>query len=471
VVFTLVAAAFLLLLIALSRLDLPSAYELAFYSAEESERIEGVLRFAREHRGGRYLVEVPPPREAEPAAWYDSPALSAYLGAQGNEALSVVFREASPNAVFFNPQAHALSIYKDSFGISSVLADDLDFNHQSLAQHLERARWIGTKYLVVVSPELKDQLARESAVGARYDCGAWSVFELKADPPPRVRPLAFRPALLVSAFSLKERRRDESSFVRWAEEQFTGGWFDTLLVRSPEARLDRLAELDQFGALIIDTYQCGDEGQAIERLRRFAEQRPLVLLESETPLFHRLRAAVANLPLAEVIERQPQAPGPWLAGSDPSFDYRASAIRQEWGAIRATLERYKVAVPAATRPLDGKIDQTAIQITPASPPEAESLPVLITTTYFPNWQREDGSAVYAATPFFMLTFIRQPVRLNYQRRWFEQVALWTSAGALLLLGVASAWPYRRRLARASRLNQNKPDWDRGINHGEHGEGQ
>lgn len=111
----------LLLLACAAVLITSEVYGLAYYPTEERERIDLVLRFAREHRDGRYLVEVP--HISYPAAQFDGRALNSHLGTQGNEAVSVVFREASPNAVFFNPLVNVYSASPDSFGFSSVLAD------------------------------------------------------------------------------------------------------------------------------------------------------------------------------------------------------------------------------------------------------------------------------------------------------------------------------------------------------------
>lgn len=61
-------------------------------------------------------------------------------------------------------------------------------------------------------------------------------------------------------------------------------------------------------------------------------------------------------------------------------------------------------------------------------------------------QREDGEAVYAVTPFMMLTFIRQPARLIYGRRLSDRMAVVASASALLLLCCFTVWHYRKALA-------------------------
>src|SRR5207248_9136641 len=129
-------------------------------------------------------------------ARYDSRAISAYLGLQGNEALNGIFRESSPNVLFVNPQTNAFSAHADNHGISSVLADDEDFIEQPLAAHLARACQLGVKYLVIATPAMRGRLRSQPEIAAGYDIGAWSVFALRHDPPAPVSALQYTLALV-----------------------------------------------------------------------------------------------------------------------------------------------------------------------------------------------------------------------------------------------------------------------------------
>lgn len=409
-------------------------FELAFYSPQSATRIEGVLGFARAHREGRYVVEVPtftPP----PLKSLDSRAINSYVGMEGAEALTGVFREASADAIFFNPLVNVFSEHQDNFGISSVLADDLDFVNQPIERHLERLSLVGAKYLVIVSPGIKDRLSGVPGVGAKHDFGDWSIFELTRDAAPRVRALRYKPALVVSDITLKQRRRNEYSFVRLAEEQFADGWYDVLLARSPESKLDRLGDLNGFGALVVDTYRYDDESLAYETLRDFAARHPLILLSCDSPLFSRIKATLQDFPFAEVVERPPAPPGDPINAEVPTLRYGTNPVRKAWGEIRSVLERHKLPIADQdARILSGTADPQNIQINPAAAP-SDSLPVIIATTFHPNWRREDGGKIYAATPFYMLTFVRQATRIVYERRWHDTLALWYSALTLISLCV------------------------------------
>lgn len=451
----------LVLLLALSTvISFRVVKERTFYLTDGSdqnyEAIRGVLEFARQHNDGRYLVGAAD-FNGEVTSDYaiDSRTLAALLGAQGNETLSTAFREASVHSLFTDPLIGAISDFTNNFGISATLGEDRDFQDQPLAGHLERARLLGVKYVVVASSKTKDRLMRETTFSNRRDFGIWAVFTLPRDPEPQVRSLAYRPALVVSDFSVKLRRSDEYDYVRFAEEQFTSGWFDVLLARSPERKIDRLRNLERFGALILDTYECQDEEQAYRKLRDYAQRRALILLSSEDSLFRRIQARISEFPGARIIERRPEPNGVWLNSDTPRLRLGTSEIRRTWREIQKVLNETKVPVSAFSSSsgagkggaVSGEIARNHVRIDPgqaASPELANGIPVLISMTYHPNWRRQDGEEVYAATPFQTLTFVTGPATITYGRTAFDKAGLWGSIVTLVLLCGLAVIPFCRR---------------------------
>jgi hypothetical protein len=387
----------------------------AFYTAETIPRINDVLQFARNRKDGLYLVEVLPSVAADGLVRSDSLALNAYLGAQGNQTISIVYREASPNSSFFNAELNAFSAYRENFGISSALLSDLDFINQPFAQHIKRLQFVGVRYLIIGTPETKSGLSRESEIVARHDLGDWTIFEIRPIAPP-IRTLQYRPALVVSDFTVKLRRRNQYDFIRLAEEQFNDAWFDVLLVRSPERKIDLLPQLEQFGALVLDTYDYQDEAKALARLKDFAQSHTLILLSSDAPFFARIKSEISR---AVVIERPREDPGGWITTIEPSEHYDGSSIRNTWKAIRSALDREKIVS------------------------SAQPAPVLITQTFHPRWVRADNQPLYAATPFFTFGFFDQSPSINFQRTRSDRWALWCSAAALVFLGIVLAADKRR----------------------------
>ena len=389
----------------------------AFYTAETYPRISEVLEFAKSRKDGRYLVEVLPNVAPTGLVRSDSLALNAYLGAQGNQTISIVYREASPNSSFFNAELNAFSVYRENFGISSALLSDLDFINQPFAQHIKQLQFAGVRYLIIGTPQTKAELSRESDIVARHDIGDWTIFEIQQSAAP-VRGLQYRPALMVSDFTVKMRRHNQYDFIRFAEEQFNDAWFAVLLVRSPEQRIDLLPQLEQFGALVLDTYDYQDETKALAQLKNFAQNHTLILLSSDAPFFNRIKS---EIPQAIVIERPREERGDWITTIEPSEHYDESSIRKTWQAIRSTLDREKVAVASSE----------------------QSKPTLIAQTFHPKWERSDHQPLYAATPFFTFGFFDQAPDLSFQRTRYDRWALWCSVAALVFLGIVLAADLRR----------------------------
>jgi hypothetical protein len=315
---------------------------------------------------------------------------------------------------------------------------------------LAQARLLGVPYLVVRSPWTKGRLSGQPDIRSRADFGEWSVYELGGEPFARARSLTYRPALVVSGLSVKQRRGDEYEFVRLAEEQFADGWYDVLLARSPETRLDRIEVDEGFGALVLDTYDGGDEDAAFGRLRDYSRAHTLVLLSADAPLFRRIKASLAEFPGAVIIERPAAGPGDWMEAGAPTRSYETSPVRTTWRELRKVLDERKVAVESgASEAVACRVGPRSIELEPTAS-AAAPLPVLVNTTYFPHWRREDGRDIYAATPFFMLTFVREPTRLVFARRPFDRLGAAVSALTLLLVCAAGAWPLRKLPLRAAR---------------------
>jgi hypothetical protein len=411
-------------------------FTLAFFQDGRGADMDAALDFARERRDGRYLVEFP--ALSQSVAALSGRALTAYLGMQGNEAVSVVFREASPNSIFMNPLTTAFSASPDSFGMSSTLSDDLDFLEQPLSRHIARARFVGVKYFVIVSPWMKERFRGEASLRATHEFGPWTIFEVE-DPPPPARVLRFKPALVVSDVSFKLRRRNEFDFTRLAEEQFADGWFDVALLRSPEMKLDRLREPERFGALIVGGYDCDDEAAAYAALQTFAQRGPVIFLASAAPLYRRIRENPSAFPLATYIERPLDAPGDWLATDRPSSRYDASDIRGAWRRIRRILEETKtpVAEPSPCR-VETTTNRLTVRLETAA---ASEVPILLAASWHPNWRTADGRQPYLAAPFFMATFARDATEVTYGRSRTERGAVWLSG--LTLATLAANWARRR----------------------------
>lgn len=431
----------------------PSHFVQSFYSSTNGKAVNEVLRFAADHRDGRYAVE----NARLDDLWLplDGRAMSSFLGAQGNEALSIVFREASPHSLFFNPLVNSWSAAPDNFGLSSMLAADIDYASASPEVQLQRLQRLGVKYVVVASPDVKQRFGAEAIVERHEDFGNWTVFELRGASAQRVEIAPFRPALYVGRLSFKLRYSSEYSFTRFAEEQVADDWWDVLLACSPESRLDRLVDLGQFGSLVVDTYEADDWRAACDRIREFSSSRLVVLLSSDTELFGYLAAELQGIPNVVIVHRETTDRGEPLVAERPSASFASNPVRTVWKEIRRNMDIHKVRSPDGGVELGSAELRNDVDIMLTSPSDGESTPILIRNTFHPNWTDTEGSNLYAVTPFFTLAFTNSQARLRFQRSTSDYVGLWMSILVASGLTVSAAYLLGMKLARYSRSERVK----------------
>src|SRR5207237_6777445 len=120
---------------------------------------------------------------------------------------------------------------------------------------------------------------------------------------------------------------------------------------------------------------------------------------------------------------------------------------------RDALDRGKIAVAAPPTGVTSTLGHSAIQVDVDESPKGRDVPVLLATTFHPNWSRADGAPIYAATPFYMLTFADRQFRLDYGRRGYERAALYLSAGALVFTCLLFGW----RIMRVFRMRRVNTD--------------
>lgn len=376
-------------------------YELSFYSDKEFNRIKPIFDFAQNNSEGRYLVENPDPNY--PLAQLDGRAINSYLGVQGNTTASIVFRESSSMSLFFNPLVSVFSAHPENYGISSILADDLDFKDQSIEKHIARARFLGVRYFVIISPWIKEKLI--SAGLSENKFGGWSIFEI-TQARSSSQDLAYKPALVVSDFSLKARKSSDFSFLRLVEEQFNDAWFDVLLAHNPQNnKIDKLTNLEMFRTIIVEKYEYDNEDKAFDILKTYSQKNSVILLDSGDDLLKRIKIFAAEFGNLEIIEYPIEKESHQLMNEFSKYQYNSSEIRSVWKRIKDILENNKV--------------------------EANSSDLNITNrTFHPNWQ--SLTIKYISTPFFSLTALNEVELPEFKRDGLEVFGFWLSIVSILL---------------------------------------
>ena len=257
--------------------------------------------------------------------------------------------------------------------------------------------------------------------------------------------LSCLPALVVSRLDFKQRQISSYSFTRLAEEQFNSGAADVLLASTETQKIDKLEGLEHFGALVLDTYRADDENIAYEKLRRFAQERSLILLSSTDPLYLGLVGHMAELPHAVIIERQRGEQAGWF-GETSWLSLNGKSLRNEWKVIKEAIEKSKVPVDASGITLSSAQAGGDLTVRMNGTTDGVPVPVLVRATFPPGWRRSDGLRLYPATPLFMLTFADRSFQARFERDGVERASLVVSgcmlSGLVLALLFAKGSRFR-----------------------------
>jgi len=270
------------------------------------------------------------------------------------------------------------------------------------------------------------------------------VFEMRAQAAPEVEMLPYLPALVVSSLNFKERQSGSYSFTRLSEEQFNSDYSNVLLAQAETNKIDKLSNLEGFSALILETYDSSNEDAAFEVVRRFAQERLLVLISSDRPLYARLARHLSELPHALIVRREAEEQSEWLNRSMPWLELDQSRIRKEWKLIEEAIESGKISSSSSSSSSSqASMSRDDVSISVRIPNiNGVKVPVLVRMTFHPDWARSDGQRIYAITPFFMLTFASHAFEARFRRTGVEKAAVAVSAVVFFALVLAVIAPNR-----------------------------
>lgn len=380
----------------------PSLVNPSLYKDEPSEHeLAALLQFGASHMQGRYLVVLPHSH----AERYEARSVSSYLGAQGNEVATSVFREASPSSLFYIPLQNAFSGVPAAFGISSSLANDTDFLEESWSAKLAQAKELGVRYAVVPSseaPPFADLVAKTEH---------WNVFDLGPAQPQTVA-LPYLPALVVGTGSVKERRSGDFDFTRLAEEQFRSADFTVRLVSASFHALDGDLDLNEFGTLVFSSCPNGLTRREIQSVRSFERNRMTLIVDDGSISCKNLTESLGSS--AKPILLHKMMPNTWLDGRGEMRLGNAEPARI-WDLLRHEMNAHKVSTPTQAGLL--------------------GIPYLVRTTYNSDWRREDGKPLYLAAPSFMLTFSSAPPKPTFKRSRVEEGAVFVSGISTIVMAL------------------------------------
>lgn len=343
--------------------------------------------------------------------------LNSILGSAGLNMSYIVFRESSISSIFMAPLRNSFSRIGECWNSPSTLCWDNDLMTQSIKKKLERAEFIGVNYFWVRSRQVKDEL--DSSSSYKIDTiGDWNIYQAQEGGVPRAASLSYEPALLFmpTDFKTSDVSKNQYNYIRFNEEAFFRNAFNVLFASPLDHSLDTTPDIERFKIAIISDYKYKNIDKAFERLAEYSKNNQLILIENEDYLFKKL--SQIKSPKIKIFPRQD-----WSYGVEP--------LRTDAVAIFKYLERIKIPISEKAHLI--YVDKVEDQDIIFKEEVKREVPVLIKTSYFPWWTRDDKSPIYLVTPTYMLTFAQDSFSIKFKTSKSVYWGIGVSLATMLVL--------------------------------------
>ncbi len=372
----------------------------------QAARYQAALETLSQRRDGRVLVEL------GGQALSDAFALQSLVGRAGNLSLTTVFRESAISVFFAAPLRNGYSRQREAFGVDGKMADPGEQARQPWRRRRARLRTFNVRYLALQSRPAKAAVERLPEMRRLTPWAGWTVYQHTAEHGFAEVPRR-EPVLTFAEWSVKRRPDLGFDFLRLAEERFAAGEIEPLLTLARDPTLDTSQDWSRFRAALITSYRYRDADAAFERVASYSRRHPVVLLESDDPLYARLAATAPERPLLRPVPRATASQALALLAARPHRTAPTPPWRVERAFVTATVERLSAALAQLVPPLAATARVAAVEldgerttVTLDRRPE-EPVPIWVKQSYLPNWVDRDGGDVYLAFPTFQLAFARQ----------------------------------------------------------------
>ena len=316
------------------------------------------------------------------------------LGVAGVSVPVHVLRESSINSLFLTPLRNGLSHDWEGWGFTSFLVFDHDFISQNMVDQLDRAARVGIQSFLVRSEDMKQRLASSSQIIMEHDMGNWSLYRFKQDIP-RAEVLSDHPPVpLFTQVNFKRRYVDSYDWTRFQEELLFANENGITFVTPRDMNLDTSHEFDTSKVVVVSSYTYTDEKKALKRLITFSKSNHLILVADYDPLFFDLKEVASSNPGLHVSIYDKLSPT--VLNGNP--------LRQQMQDIFSEIDVINGGGQEGVQRVTATdFKQDTIHVTMSTSTDV-AFPVIIKSSYFPDWKRVDGKPIYMASPGFMLTY-------------------------------------------------------------------
>jgi hypothetical protein len=332
-----------------------------------------------------------------------------------NPALSnsyAIFVESSINSGFLVPFKNSVSQGSERYAVDSLLTA-YELKPQLMNIQADRARLLGISYFLISSPQMKKQFDASPAFKREKVFDTWNLYTLQNVQYADV--LSYEPAILFSPVSFKGMHDDDLGYAEFQQLLLLWGDLNTVVAEAHNHYLDTSPDLALFKTAIITEYKYRNLEQAYKRLEIYSRTNMLIIVKD------------LRNPLSEQLSKLNPREHHIVV-----FDH-GSARTIMWGITRI-LNNRKQLITSSEKNLIQKVSFTPSSIHIDAKLE-RSMPVVIKTSFFPDWKRTDGKIIYMATPGYMLAFADKDFDVVFSFNIWILVGYLISLVSLILLGI------------------------------------
>jgi len=402
------------------------------------ERAPEIVDYLK-NKQGRVLIEVYRPNNKQPSFF----ALNALLGENGIDTTYVVFRESSIGSIFMTPLRNSLSKETEIWGIDSLLAKNFSFLNQPIENHLQRAQFMGIKYLLITSDEMVESLDGLPNVHLEKVFGTWKLYQLTNDVN-YAQILRYKPNLYMGNSTFKKRLFQNPNLTTLQEYLFLRNEnFDTIIAHGNDSNLDNYSknQLTNFSTLILENYSYSNLEETFNKLLDFSQKGWILFIEEPLePLQQKILSHNLDAPFSKNIYFIPSSKkiiSPAQKDSVKDWLVFFQQISNFNNKIVDFLEQHKI--PINDQILENSLLQlknegnNLIKLS-LKTNSKEVLPLLIKYNYFPSWKVKNlNNEIFLATPTFMLVFAKDDFSLYFSTPFYVTVSLVLSFIAIIAL--------------------------------------
>lgn len=386
----------MLIIISINQINVPYEDKLpGIYFNADIECFDQLIHYMKSIPPGLVLVEADY-NNSTPRQF----AIDARLGINSVRTIFSNIRESAMSGLYLVPVRNLFSKDLESWGVTSFLSRERSFIYKiSIKKKLAIAHYFGVRYIIASSEGTLDMLKKSKSIHMLNSIGPFKIFDIGPTPPTNeIKQLKTAPIALFAPLGLHHRKINDLSFSRFSEEWLKNFDPNIVYVMPKTLSLEHNPVFDFSGNAVLISYTYKNLNSALDELERFSTKGTLIIFDHKDELCNTLKERhIKNIIYMPVPDEDHPLPSLYV---DVQNILKNKILLQK--------------------------QQMPDQITPHL--------LLIKQSYFPEWKAVDGSALYLASPSFIMAVSgNDHIKINFTTPFSVYISYAISLLSLLLV--------------------------------------